>query len=147
MKIIIVCVGKKHDPTLIDAIAEYEKRLSTYCDLSWEILPAGTIDEESKAIVSRVEGVDFVVLLDETGMSVTSEQLAHSMEVAQNRSYKKVALIIGGAYGVNKEVFRRADVTLRLSSLTFPHQLVRLIVVEQLYRAFSILAGSNYHHR
>jgi len=147
MKLVVVCVGKKHDSSLQDAIAEYEKRLTGFCDFAWEIVQAGTVDEESRAIINRVEGVDFVALLDETGMSITSEQLAHSLETAQNRSYKKVALIIGGAYGVNRDVFRRADVTLRLSRLTFPHQLVRLIVVEQLYRAYSILAGSNYHHR
>lgn len=146
MKIQVITVGKKHDKNLSQAISEYEKRLQPFCDFSWAFIPSSDKASESGAIIQAVSGFDFVVLLDERGLDFTSPQLAESIERAQNSSYKKMAVIIGGAFGVNQNVSQRADVVLRLSRLVLPHQIVRLIVVEQLYRAYSILAGSSYHH-
>jgi len=146
MKIIIISVGKKHDKNLEAAIAEYEKRLRPFCELSWELIPTSDIATESAAIVKRCEAVDFVALLDERGMQFSSGDLAASIERSQNNSIKSMAIVIGGAYGVNRDVVLRANVSLCLSRLVLPHQIVRLIIVEQLYRAYSILAGKNYHH-
>ena len=140
MKITVLTVGKKHDPLLKAAIEDYEKRLATYCNLSWQYIPTSDIKTESAAIIKAVESHELVFLLDERGTAFTSKDLARSLERAQNASTKSLAVIIGGAY-----VFR-ANATLSLSRLTLPHQLVRLVVVEQLYRAFSILSGSRYHH-
>lgn len=146
MKVTIITVGKKHDKNLDAVITEYEKRLRHYCDLEWVYIPSSDIATESSAILRAVESYEFVALLDERGLDFSSPQLAESIERSQNSSYKKIAIIIGGAYGVNASVSNRASVVLRLTRLVLPHQIVRLIVVEQLYRAYSILAGSDYHH-
>ena len=146
MKITAITVGKKHDTNLADAIAEYEKRLKAYCDFKWVLIPTSDKDTESAAIIKHIKTDDSVVLLDENGRMASSSQLASYLEIAQNRSVKNIVVIIGGAYGVNQEVFNAADVALSLSRMVFPHQIVRLLLVEQLYRAYSILAGSGYHH-
>lgn len=146
MKIIVMTIGKKHDKNLAAAIADYETRLKPFCGFSWHIIPASDIENESIAIVKAVDGIDLVFLLDERGTSFSSPQLAESIERAQNTSVKKIAVIIGGAYGVNRSVIDRANVTLSLSRLVLPHQIVRLIIVEQIYRSYAILSGSSYHH-
>lgn len=146
MKITVISVGKKHDPNLASAIAEYEKRLQPYCSFEWYIIPATDKATESAAILKAIKPDTAVVLLDENGRSISSSQLAQYIEVSQNNSVKNVHLIIGGAYGVERSVFDRADAVISLSKMVFPHQIVRLLVVEQLYRAYSILAGSGYHH-
>ncbi len=86
------------------------------------------------------------MLLDENGNTSSSPQLAYYLEKLQNSSVKRLALIIGGSYGVNREVVDKCNVEVSLSRMVFPHQIVRLLVVEQLYRAFSINHGSKYHH-
>jgi len=146
MKITVITVGKKHEPNLQAAIAEYEKRLQPFCTFSWHIIPSSDKTAESVAILKSIPPDAAVVLLDENGRSISSSQLAQYIEISQNNSVKQVYLIIGGAYGVERSVFDRADAVISLSRLVFPHQIVRLLVVEQLYRAYSILAGSGYHH-
>ncbi len=146
MKITAITVGKKHDPNLAGAIAEYEKRLKGFCDFAWLIIPSSDKDTESTAILKAIKPDDVVVLLDENGRLSTSPQLASYLEMSQNSSVKHVVVIIGGAYGVNRDVINRCSVAVSLSRMVFPHQIVRLLLVEQLYRAYSILAGSGYHH-
>lgn len=146
MKIVCISVGKKHDVELVDAISVYEKRLKTVCDFSWQIVPGSDVDIESMAIERLLSKDDLVILLDERGLQFSSKDMANSLERAQNTSVKKVIIIIGGAYGVNASLRSKCNVVLSLSRLVFPHQIVRLLVVEQLYRAFSILSGSKYHH-
>ena len=146
MKIICISVGKKHDPELVDAIARYEKRLQTSCYFSWQIVPSNDKDAESTAIEKLLGPDDLVILLDERGLEFTNKQLATSIERTKNTSVKRIMIIIGGSYGVNDQLRERSNVVLSLSKLVFPHQIVRLLVVEQLYRAFSILSGSSYHH-
>lgn len=147
----IICIGKKHDALFAGAIEHYQERLSKWHKLEWLILPpsgsaeVAARDEESSRIISKITTHDFVILLDETGKNITSPELAQYIEIAQNSS-KQIVLIIGGAYGVNAAVKDRANNTIAFGQSVFPHQLVRLMLVEQLYRACSINAGSQYHH-
>lgn len=143
MKIIGIAVGKKHDANLADAIAEYEKRLTNF---SWQLIPTSDKAQESQAIIKQLKDDDIVILLDERGKMWGNDRLAYALETVQNRSVKRVVFIIGGAYGVDLSVQRRANYILALSPLIFPHQIVRLLLVEQLYRTYSILADGKYHH-
>lgn len=146
MKITCITVGKKHDPKLVNAIEDYEKRLKSYCDFSWAYIPTSDKDTESAAITKQLKDDDVVVLLDERGKLWANNYLSQAVEYLQNSSTKRVVMIIGGAYGVNDDLVRRSNYVVAFSPLVFPHQIVRLLVVEQLYRTYAILSGSNYHH-
>lgn len=146
MKIVAISVGKRHDPHLNEAIATYEKRLKRYVAFEWHIIASSNVDSESSAILRFIQPEDAVVLLDERGQQFTNNQLAQYIERSNNLSVKKIIIVIGGAYGVNSAVIARAAVSLSLSNLVFPHQIVRLLLVEQLYRTYSMLDGSSYHH-
>lgn len=147
MKIVCIAVGKKHDPTLVAAIAEFEKRLLGFCDFSWQFIPSSNKENESTSILKTLKPDDVVVLLDERGKQWSNQKLADKIEQLQNQSTKRLAIIIGGAFGVSEEARRRSNYVVALSSLVFPHQIVRLLVVEQLYRTYSILADGKYHHQ
>lgn len=146
MKLLIISPGKRHDPKLADAIGEYERRLSSVLPVEWVFPATGTKESEGVSILKQIKEEDFVVLLDERGKEVNNNDLANLLETGLNQSIKRIVVIIGGAYGVSEEVSERADKTLKLSSLVFPHMLVRLMLVEQLYRAWSIRSGGKYHH-
>lgn len=147
MKITCITVGKKHDKLFAPAIAEYEKRLSAYVDFKFEYIPnAKNIAEESVAIMKRLQTADKVILLDGTGELISNKKLAGTLESFQGLGIKRLIFIIGGAYGVSEKLQRRSDKILSLSNLVYPHQIVRLILVEQLYRSFNIVAGGKYHH-
>ena len=146
MKVLIISPGKKHSSELADAISEYEKRLAPIFPIQWDFPSIGTKESEGEAILKRIEPQDMVVLLDERGKEIDSPGLATLIDDALNNSTKRLVFIIGGAFGVSDEVVRRANLTLKLSALVFPHMIVRLILVEQLYRAWSIRSGGKYHH-
>lgn len=146
MKCLIISPGKAHDHDIGSAIAEYEKRLSKALPLEWAFPSVGTKDSEGVAILKLIKDDDLVVLFDERGKDITSEGLAELLDTALLAGTKRLVCIIGGAYGVSADVAARANKTLKLSSLVFPHMLVRLIVAEQLYRAWSIREGGKYHH-
>ena len=97
--------------------------------------------------MDKIKPSDYVVLLDEDGGDLTSIQFAAMIDDRQNDSSKRVVFIIGGAYGVSKDITDRANYTLRLGKMVWPHELVRLMITEQLYRAFAILAELPYHHK
>lgn len=156
MKISILAIGKKHDPKLISAIEDYTKRLNRYCPTSWELVEAlitssMSPDEikrvESKKILSHIKPEDKIILLDENGAELSSTQNAEALQKHLNKSTKHLVFVIGGAYGVTEELKSRADFIWSLSNLVFPHQLVRLILVEQLYRGFTIINNEKYHHK
>lgn len=146
MKVSILCVGKKHDALYAPAIAEFEKRLTKQCSLEWRYIPASDKTTESVQMSSRLSEDSHVLLLDETGTEQSTTELARKIEQLQNQSTKRLVIVIGGAYGVTQDLRDRAHQVIALSKLTFPHQLVRLITIEQLYRAYDILAGGKYHH-
>jgi 23S rRNA (pseudouridine1915-N3)-methyltransferase len=156
MKVTIVAIGKKHDIKLTASIEEYTKRLRHYVKCDWKLLEAKITtsmsekqirDAESEILASSFSTEDTVILLDERGNELDSPALANKLQNYMNNGIKNLVIIIGGAYGVNEELMKRADFIWSLSKLVFPHQLVRLILAEQLYRAHTILAGEKYHHQ
>lgn len=152
MPIHILAIGKKHESWVIEGIERYQKRLKTPFSCEWSLLPHSSREdntakqEESGRILERVKPTDYVILLDERGILYDSPRVAHLLLDPLERS-QSVVIIIGGAYGVNSEVQSRANATWSLSPLVFPHQLVRLLLVEQLYRAQEITFGGPYHHK
>lgn len=149
MKHTILTVGKKHESWVEPGILRFCERLRAPFAVEVVILPnsskerAGAIQDESEAILRRLKPDDVVILLDERGKNMSSPELS---ELILAHTDRHIVLIIGGVYGVNEEVRRRADVLWSLSRLVFPHQLVRLMVSEQLYRAQEIARGGKYHH-
>lgn len=149
--ITIVAIGKKHESWIEPGLERYEKRLKQPWNIEWVLLPHSSLEgnsarqEESERIDRRLNDGHFVVLLDERGKHLDSPSFSRLIESVQVTS-KKVVIVVGGAYGVNDTLHTRADAVLSLSDMVFPHQLVRLLLAEQLYRAQSIAAGSKYHH-
>jgi len=147
----ILAVGKKHESWVQEGIERYLSRLKKPYTVEWVLLPHsvmaddGARDEESGRILARLGDGDFVILLDERGDGVDSPQLASLLDRTFTAG-RSVVFVIGGAYGVDDRVHQRADFVWSLSPLVFPHQLVRLILAEQLYRAQQITAGHPYHH-
>lgn len=151
MPVRIITIGKKHEPWVADGIDRYHKRLKRPYDVTWEYLPHSAREglaarqEESERLLGRLGSDEFVVLLDERGKNIDSPSLSTLLQQRFDRS-QPVTLLIGGAYGVDDRVHARADFIWSLSLLVFPHQLVRLLLIEQLYRAQEIAAGHPYHH-
>lgn len=155
MKITILAIGKKHDAKLNTAITEYTNRLGHYMSVEWYLVEAKITRSmkaeqikqlESEVMLKYIEPQDTVVLLDERGTQLSSLELADKIQTYKNSAVKHLVFITGGAYGVNNDVMQRADFTWSLSKLVLPHQLVRVVLAEQLYRAHTILAGEQYHH-
>ena len=152
MPLTIIAIGKKHESWIAEGLERYEKRLKAPFLVRWVLLPHSSLEgvsarqEESERIQKRLEDFDYVVLLDERGRELNSPTLAATLTNELDRS-KRVALVIGGAYGVTDELRNNSQLVLSLSPLVFPHQLVRLILVEQLYRAQEITQGGKYHHK
>lgn len=150
MSIKLIAVGKKHEKWVKDGIDRYESRLRKPWDVSWTYLSHSSLAEEaaraeeSKRILDKVSNDDYLILLDERGKNLSSPEL--SQLLAANLGYKQVVLVIGGAYGVDDSVRKRANTVWSLSKLVFPHQLVRLILTEQIYRAGEITNNRPYHH-
>lgn len=153
MTITILCVGKQHESHVSNAIALYEGRLKRFARLEWVFLPHAGFDDpqktkalESEALLAKLKPDDTVVLLDERGNQWTSPELSSHVEKWQANNRGRLVFVIGGAYGVDERVFQRAYSTWSLSKLVFPHQLVRVLLAEQLYRAFTIKENLPYHH-
>lgn len=149
MKIRILSVGKKHEPWVEQGIGRFQERLRPPFATDIEIIPhsgkgqQAAASEESERLIKRFSDSDLVILLDERGKNLSSPELSDYISKNSNR---QIVIIIGGAYGVSQELRDRADLTWSLSRLVFPHQLVRLILAEQLYRAQEISRGGQYHH-
>ena len=147
MKCVILSIGKPKDGIIDDVIATYTTRLLRYIPMEWAYIPHDrTKEREGEKILAYLKKEDYVVLLDEKGSDIKSEVLAELIENRMVDGVKRVIFVIGGAYGVTPQVFTRANYVWKLSSLVFPHMLVRAIVAEQVYRAFSIINGEKYHH-
>lgn len=151
MSLHILAIGKKHEGWVADGIERYQKRLKRPFDVEWVLLPHSAREgdqarqEESDRLLDKLSDQDFVILLDERGENISSPQLSSLLETAFMAS-RPVTIIIGGAYGVDERIHDRAGFVWSLSALVFPHQLVRLILTEQLYRAQEIAGGNPYHH-
>lgn len=146
MKILIISVGKKHEANVASLIAEYEKRLSKHAGVEWLLIPADDKEVEGEKILKQIKVGDRVILLDEKGKEESSVGLAKIIEKEMIGGTKRLVFIIAGAYGASDAVWGRANVRWSLGRLVFPHQLVRVILTEQIYRAFSIIHSEPYHH-
>lgn len=142
----IIAVGKKHHPMFAPALAEYEARLRRYCRLNWDIIAPSGVDDESARIAQRLPKDATTILFDQRGVNVTSERLTKLLDEAHVYALPELVCIIGGAYGVTSEIRSSVDHVFSLGSLVFPHQLVRVILLEQLYRSYDTLGGGKYHH-
>jgi 23S rRNA (pseudouridine1915-N3)-methyltransferase len=151
MAVTILAIGKKHEDWVDQGIERYQKRLKAPFNVTWILLPHSTLEgpaarqEESGRIAERLPERSYVVLLDERGTELDSISLSERFESQFSHS-SSITVIIGGAYGVTDELRTRADFIWSLSPLVFPHQLVRLILIEQLYRMQTIALGGAYHH-
>jgi 23S rRNA (pseudouridine1915-N3)-methyltransferase len=151
MPIRIIAVGKKHESWVAEGIERYQKRLRRPFEIQWDILPHSPLpdakarQEESQHILSVLNPNDYVILLDENGQSIYSLEISAKL-LSNLELSRRIVIVIGGAYGVDDTIIKRADSIWSLSKLVFPHQLVRLILVEQLYRAQEIARGNPYHH-
>ena len=158
MNINIVCVGKIKEKYLKLGIDEFKKRLSKYCkldviELDEEKAPENLSDKEmlmikdkeGKKILSKVKANSYVIALAIDGKNLSSEELADTMSKLAVRGSSHITFIIGGSLGLSDEVLSRADYKLSFSKMTFPHQLMRLILLEQVYRAYRINNGEPYH--
>ena len=156
MRIQFWSIGKNHEAYVNPGITEFTKRINNYFPASWNIIPvpknAASLNEtdqkrkEADSIISFINSKDYLVALDEKGRSFSSPQLATFLQQRANDSSRQLIFLIGGAYGLDVSVLQRADLKMSLSTLTFPHQLVRLILAEQVYRACTILKNEQYHH-
>lgn len=157
MKLSFWAIGKNHEPYVKTGVEDFTKRISNYFRVEWNIIPvpknAGMMSEmdlkkkEGELILEWLGKDDYLVALDEYGKQLTSEGLAGFIQARANESSKRVVFLIGGAFGLDETILKRANYKWSLSGLTFPHQLVRLILAEQVYRACSILKNEKYHHR
>lgn len=156
MKIVLLTIGKTSSKIFSGGIDMYLERLKHYISAEIACLPdvkgasSLSVDQqkqrEGQQILSYFTQGDKVVLLDEKGESLSSRKFADSIEKSVIAGVKRLVYVVGGPYGFSPEVYERADAKLSLSAMTFPHDLVRLIFIEQLYRALTILKGEKYHH-
>jgi len=150
----IVCVGKIKEKALSTLIAEYTKRISGYTKIEIlevndepnDKLPEATVKEtEGQRILKQIKKDAFVVLLDLQGKELTSVELSKKIEEINTYHSSNITFVIGGSLGVSEEVRSRADFKLKLSNMTFPHNIARLIILEQIYRSYKILNNEAYH--
>lgn len=157
MKLHFWAIGKNNEPYVKEGVEDFTKRISKYYPVEWNIIPvpknAAMMSEmdlkkkEGEIILDWLQKDDYLVALDEYGKQLTSETLADFIQKRSNQSVRKIVFLIGGAFGLDKAVLERANYKWSLSQLTFPHQLVRLILAEQIYRACSIIKNEKYHHK
>ena len=156
MKIKLIVIGKTKSKFLIEGENEYQKRLKHYCKFSDLIIPdiknGGKLskkelkEKEGNLILASLKNSDYVILLDDKGLTLSSTSFAEFLKKKMVSSTKELVFIVGGAFGFSESVYKRANTKLSLSKMTFSHQMVRMIFKEQLYRAYSIIKGEKYHH-
>lgn len=156
MKTELWVIGKTNEAYLETGIDLYLKRLKHYLKFEWRTFPdlknAASFSSEQfrqregQQVLEQLKGGDFLILLDEKGKSLSSVGLASFLEQQLQMSHKRIIFLIGGAYGFSTEVYERANYKLSLSEMTFSHQMVRLFLVEQLYRAMTLLNNEPYHN-
>jgi 23S rRNA (pseudouridine1915-N3)-methyltransferase len=156
MKIECWAIGKPHESYVEEGVKDFTKRIENYYPVEWRIFNikknAGSNSteklkhNESILILSSIKPEDWLVSLDENGKSLSSRKLAGFIQDRGNESVKRLIFLIGGAYGLDESLLKKSNFIWSLSTLTFPHQLVRLILTEQIYRACSIGRNEKYHH-
>jgi 23S rRNA (pseudouridine1915-N3)-methyltransferase len=157
MQIKLIAIGKTDQIELERLISMYQNRLSHYVRFSFDIFPdlknSKNLSEklqkeaEGKLILDKLLPTDRLILLDENGKEMNSIEFSTFLQKHMNSGIKRLVLVIGGPYGFSEAVYKKAGGKLALSKLTFSHQMVRLFIIEQLYRGFTILKNEPYHHR
>lgn len=157
MEIKLLAIGKTDDKQLNALIDQYQKRLKHYIKFDFEIIPdiknvknlsqAQQKEKEGELILKKVNTSDILVLLDENGKQFTSVEFANYLQKKMNSGIKRLIFVIGGPYGFSDTVYQKAQGKVSLSKMTFSHQMVRLFMIEQLYRGFTILKNEPYHHQ
>ncbi|MEJ1223586.1 23S rRNA (pseudouridine(1915)-N(3))-methyltransferase RlmH [Sediminicola sp. 1XM1-17] len=157
MTIKLLAIGKTDSTHLQELITEYEQRLRHYIKFELEIIPdiknvknlseIQQKEKEGEAILKRLQPTDVLVLLDEHGKQYTSIEFSNYLQKKMNAGIKRMVIVIGGPYGFSEAIYHKAQGKLSLSKMTFSHQMVRLFIVEQIYRAFTILKNEPYHHQ
>lgn len=155
MRITLIESGKTRDPFIREGVEQFRKRVVHYVPFRIETIPdlkntrnltmKEVQNQEAALMLKRIKSTDYLVLLDERGQEHTSISFAEYLNSLEGQ-VKQLVFVIGGPYGFSEEVYRRANARLSLSKLTFSHQLVRVLFMEQLYRAYTILKGDPYHH-
>ena len=155
MKVQIIHPGEFKEPYLTDAFGEYTKRIKAFCeiqDISIKERPVTdmsqvktALQEEGRDIIEKLDNRSFVVALCIEGKQLSSEELSSMIQKCTLEGYSTISFVIGSSHGLSDEVKKRADFKLSFSKMTFPHQLMRVILSEQIYRAFSIIYGKKYH--
>lgn len=146
MKITIVAIGKLKEKFLVEGVAEYLKRLRLFSKIEIrEISECKTVSEEGKKLLAQIPKDSFVFVLDVAGESITSENFAKKIADLNLRGVSNLTFVIGGAFGLSEEIKKAADFRMSLSEMTFTHQMTRLVLLEQIYRAFKINRGEPYH--
>ena len=156
MKIKLLSIGKTDNKQLIKLIDEYQNRLKHYIKFDMEIIPdiknikkTSKIQQkkmEGELILSKLKNTDQMILLDDKGKDFTSIQFSKYLQKKMNSGIKQLVLVVGGPYGFSEAVYEKAIDKVSLSKMTFSHQMVRLFIVEQLYRGYTILKNEPYHH-
>lgn len=156
MNFITLCIGKTDEKPLEELILKYEKRLPSHWNYTRIEIPdlknrkilseSQQKEKEAELILAKINPTDYVILLDERGKQMSSTRFSEELQILMNQSIKQIFFVIGGPYGFSDQVYARANKKLSLSEMTFTHQMIRLFLVEQLYRAFAILQGKPYHH-
>ena len=157
MKISLWTIGKANEAYVREGIEDFTKRISRYFPVEWNIIPvpknAASLSEidlkkkEGEAILEGLKKDDYLVALDEFGKQLSSQGLSALLQERAMSGTKNIIFLIGGSFGLDEAVLKKANVKWSLSELTFPHQLVRLILAEQVYRACTILHNEKYHHK
>ena len=146
MRINILAIGKLKERYLIEAVEEYLKRLKPYATVEIvELQECRTIEEEGEKLISRLPKDSWICVLDVFGEVMSSEQFAQTMSNLALNGQSKLVFVIGGAFGISDKIRKIANLRLSLSKMTFTHQMTRLILIEQIYRAFKINRGEPYH--
>ena len=156
MKIKLLAIGKTDDKNLQQLIASYEGRLKHYVKFELEVIPdlknvknlseSEQKEKEGALILKRTNATDQLILLDEKGSMHSSIEFAGFMQKKMNSGIKQMLMVIGGPYGFSQAVYKKSQGKISLSKMTFSHQMIRLFVIEQIYRAFTILKNEPYHH-
>lgn len=156
MKITVVTIGKTNSKELLVLMKEYQKRLKRYIQVDWIEIPdyknrgKVSVDElkkiEGKAILAKLAGGDDLILFDEKGNEYTSVGLSQFFKKKMNGGTRNLVFVVGGAYGFSDEVYSRANGKIAISKMTLPHQLIRVFILEQIYRSYTIIKGEPYHH-
>ncbi|MGW9686595.1 23S rRNA (pseudouridine(1915)-N(3))-methyltransferase RlmH [Flagellimonas sp. 2504JD1-5] len=157
MQITVLAIGKTDSKELSQLIAIYEKRLSHYIKFKLVVIPdvknSKNLSEklqkekEGELLLKQLKQADTLLLMDENGKQLSSVEFSQFLQKKMNSGVKNLVLAIGGPYGFSKAVYQRSDGKLSLSKMTFSHQMVRLFLIEQLYRGYTILKNEPYHHR